>query len=590
LPAAFADINIAKGRSVYSLSGKANIKHRCAYLETAALAVAAVALSVTTAFSPHLDLLNAIYPSGAWAKRCEILRCLLAIYGAGIAIAAAGSFIMIRYRRSSLSAHCFSCVRSVLQELRATRQWFLTTGQMRHASSWLALIIVIGAAVRSFFLAQSMQYDEAYTFLNFVNGGISSHFFYPLPNNHVLHTLLVRMSVELLGSHPVAIRLPAVLAGLLAIPLTFCLSRSVNGNSRSGFFAAALVAVFPYLILYDTMARGYSLVVLLSLCLVGLGLRVIEHPSIRLCSLMALVIALGVLNMPSFLFPTAGVFCWISMMLVQRGRKPVWVLAHVLTPCALMAVALTGLFYTPVAIASNGIDSVINNRFVKSLPWEEFLNRLPVHISVTARRFLRDIPTPIRFVFLVLLVVGFYATARERRWSTFMLLPAVAIGGAGILFAYHAIPYDRTWIYLLPLIFVLMDTGLAAVAKCSAVYIKRVSLLLAGCAAVLIMNRNMISSYADFPEAPALVDVLSGEMTPADRLVVQFPANAPMHFYMWYRNVPRERSPAQGAVVGREFFVVKPSRYSLADMTKGDVRKLLKIGDAELYVAGSGER
>jgi hypothetical protein len=273
----------------------ANLKHRCTYLETAGLAVVAVVLSATAALSLHLDLLNAIYPAGDWAKRSEILQCLMAIYGSGIAIAAAGSFMMIRYRRCTLSAHCFTCVRSVLQEVGTTCKWVITTGQMRHAATWLALIVVIGATVRSFFLAQSMRYDEAYTFLNFVKGGLLDHFFYPLPNNHVLHTLLVRISVGLLGSHPVAIRLPAVLAGLLAIPLTFCLSRSLSANNRSGFSAAALVAVFPYLILYDTMARGYSLVVLLSLCLVALGVRVIEHPSRRLCSLMALVIALGVL-------------------------------------------------------------------------------------------------------------------------------------------------------------------------------------------------------------------------------------------------------------------------------------------------------
>jgi hypothetical protein len=564
------------------------MKHRWAYFESAALAVAAVAFFITTALSLHIDLLNAIYPKGEWPMKQDILRYLMAIYGAGIAIAGAASLVMIRYHQRSLSAHCVTCARSVWQEIRATCTWFLTTQQVTHAASWLALIVAIGAAVRAFFLAQPMRYDEAYTFLNFVKGDFFDHFYYPLPNNHVLHTLLVRMSVGLLGNHPVAIRLPAVLAGLLAIPLTFCVSRSLGGNCRSGYFAAALVAVFPYLILYDTMARGYSLLVLLSLCLVGLGVRVIEDPSLRLCALMAVVIGLGVLDMPSFVFPAAGVCCWISLMLVLRGRKPVWVLAHVATPCVLMAAALTGLFYTPVAIATNGIDSIINNPFVRSLSWRDFLTRLPAHIAATASHFVRSIPIPVLIVSLVFVGMGFYATARERRWATFMLLPAIAIGGAVILFAKHAIPFDRTWIYLLPLMFVLMDAGLANVAKCSAVYVKTASLLLAGCAAVVIMNRNLISSYTDvgsFPEAAVLVDVLSGEMDVADRLVVMTPADAPMHFYMWYRHVPGMRKPVHGTVVRREFFVVKPSSYSLSDMTKGDVRRLLKIGDAELYVA-----
>lgn len=303
---------------------------------------------------------------------------------------------------------------------------------------------------------------------------------------------------------------------------------------------------------------------------------------------MAVVIGLGVLDMPSFVFPAAGVCCWISLMLVLRGRKPVWILAHVVIPCVVMAAVLTGIFYTPVAIATNGIDSVINNPFVRSLSWQRFLTRLPGHIAATASHFVRSIPNPVLIVSLVLLVMGIYATARERRWATLLLLPAFAVGGAVILFAKHAIPFDRTWIYFLPLSFVLMDTGLASVAKCPTVYVKSASLLLAGCAAVLIMNRNLIASFPDvgnFPEAPVMVDVLSGEMDVADRLVAMIPADAPMQFYLWYRRVPRLRKPAQGTMVRREFFVVKPSSYSLSDMTKGDVRRLLKIGDAELYVA-----
>src|SRR5262249_28200631 len=106
----------------------ANMKHRCPYLETATLSVTALVLSVTTALSLHLDLLNAIYPSGAWVQRGEILQCVMAIYGFGITIAAAGSFIMIRYRRRTLSGYCFTWVRSVSQEAIATCKWFLTIG------------------------------------------------------------------------------------------------------------------------------------------------------------------------------------------------------------------------------------------------------------------------------------------------------------------------------------------------------------------------------------------------------------------------------------------------------------------------------
>ncbi len=417
----------------------------------------------------------------------------MTICSAGFAIAAVGSFYMLRYRGSTLSSYWLAWSRSVCQEVGQTCKWFLTTGQMGLAALWIALVTGIGATVRSFFLAQPMRYGEAYTFLNFVNVGLLSHFYYPLPNNHVLHTLLVRVSVGLLGSHPVAIRLPAFLAGVSAIPLTFCLSRSLSGDDRSGYVAAGLVAVFPYLIFFDTMARGYSIAVVLTLCLVALGMRVIEYPSIRVCSLMSVVIALGMLDMPSFAFPAAGVLCWTSIVLLHRGRRPAWVLFNMLIPCSLMAFLLIGAFYTPVVIASNGIDSLFHNQYVISLSWQEFLTRLPDHIYSTAQAFSCDMPIPMLVAFLVVFTtVGYYATARERRWATFVLLPAVMVGGAVILFVQHAIPFARTWIYLLPLIFILMDASVVAIAKSSVRHFKVVAIILIACAAILAMSRDVV--------------------------------------------------------------------------------------------------
>jgi len=563
------------------------IKNRCAYLETTALTVVALTLIVIAAFSLQLELLNAIYPSKLWGVRSEIIQQMMTIYGAGLILVAIASLIMIRYHRITLSEFSFSCIRSFSQEVGATFRWFLTTGQIRQEAVWVSLIIGFGAAVRFVFLIQPMRFDEAYTFLFFVNHDIVSLFRYQAPNNHVLHTLLVWISVELFGSHPVAIRLPAVLFGLLSIPLTFCLARTLGGNRRSGFFAATLIAVFPYLILYDTMARGYSLLIIFTLFFISIGVRISEHPSQRLCSLIALIIALGMLTMPSFLFPGAGALCWIAIILVQRGYKPAWVFLKILTPCTIMSLILTGILYTPVIIVSNGIESIIHNRYVVGLPLETFLTRFPSHITETINQFVRGIPAPVLLVFLTLLVAGFYTTARERNWTTFMLIPAVVIGSTVILFAKMAIPFDRTWIYFLPLIFLLIDAGLTNVVKCHEAYLKVIVLCFAGCAAVLIVNCDMISSFSDtghFPEAPVLVDALSKEMTPSDKVVARCPADLPVRFYMLVKNVPDTGRPRQDLSSGREFFVIKPSKYSLEDMTKKNVRKLLKIGDAELYV------
>jgi 4-amino-4-deoxy-L-arabinose transferase-like glycosyltransferase len=564
------------------------MRHRSAYTETILFAIAAVALLAISATSSHIGILNAIYRSGAWAKRGEILRAMMALYGVGFAVASVGSLAMVRYCGGTLCAHCFRWIRFLWREAIGTFRWLFATEHMRHHALWLALIVAVGAAVRCFFLAQPMRYDEAYTFLNFVNRGVFGLFFYPLPNNHVLHTLLVRISVEVLGSHPVAIRLPAFVAGLLSIPLAFALAKSLNAKPTAGFMAASMVAVFPYLVLYDTMARGYSLLVLISLCLVATGLRIISNPSAQLSVMMALLIALGLFDMPSFLFPIAGVLLWVALALLDRGYRAVWILSRVLVPCAIVAAATTVILYTPVAIASNGIHNIVANRFVQGEPFHQFLSSLPTHISGTARSFSRSIPTPFLVALVVLLIGGLYVTARERRWTTLLLLPLCLIGAVVVLFAKHAIPYDRTWIYLLPLVFVFIDAGLAGTPGLSASHLKKGLLVFSACVAVLLMNHNTISSYPDtghFPEAPILVDILSEVMTPQDGLIVNCPADSPMHFYMWYKNVPAHRRAPYDGLAKRDFVVVKTSRQSVAEMTSRSVRLLTNFGDAELYVA-----
>lgn len=565
------------------------MKLRWTYLETAVIAAVGVILIVTAVLSRHIHLLNAIYPLNIWDNRRGVLRVMMAIYGVVIVVASCGRFLSVRHRNCTLSEYGYTLGRSIWQEAITAYRWIFAIGRIRRTAKWLLLIVAIGAVVRLFFLRQPMRYDESYTFLNFVNRGFFDLFYYPVPNNHVLHTLLVRLSVSILGGHPLAIRLPAVLAGLLTIPLVFVLSRSLSGEDKSGFFAAALTAVFPYLILYDTMARGYSIVVLLSVALAVLGMRLAEHPSMRRCWLMALVTAFGALDIPSFLFPATGVFLWISITLIQRGHSPLWILTRILTPCGLMTIGLTGLLYTPVLIVNNGIGRIVSNEFVKNLSFQELLTRLPTHLSSVAGDFVRGIPEPLVVVLVVLLVLGFYKTARLRDWTSFALLPSVVVGSALVLVVKRVIPFNRTWIFLLPFVFILIDAGFIFYMKYSDTDIKKVSVIMAGCAAALIMSFDLIAKYPDtghFPEAPILVDYLSRKMTSADRLSAICPADAPVHFYMWYKKVPRARISTRKYAAAREFIVIKPSRQVLRVVTRTrDVQILLQVGDAELYVS-----
>src|SRR5688500_15244040 len=88
--------------------------------------------------------------------------------------------------------------------------WRASAAPLRAA---LVAIAVIAAAIRLYHVNQAMRLDEAQTFLDFairpLPDAISN---YSAPNNHLLHTFLVWLSVRLFGYGEWAVRLPAFIA------------------------------------------------------------------------------------------------------------------------------------------------------------------------------------------------------------------------------------------------------------------------------------------------------------------------------------------------------------------------------------------
>jgi hypothetical protein len=131
---------------------------------------------------------------------------------------------------------------------------------------------------------------------------------------------------------------------------------------------------------------------------------------------------------------------------------------------------------------------------------------------------------------------------------------------------------------------VLQDAGFVRVTSFAARRIRSIVLLLTVCSSVLLMRSNVIASFSDtghFPEAPVVADFLATQMSHGDEVVIKTPADAPLRFYMWYKGLPWNESPLAS---GKKFFVVKKSRYTLRDLTEHNARRILAIGDAEVYV------
>ncbi len=453
----------------------------------------------------------------------------------------------------------------------------------------LFLALTIALFTRAYFLSQPMRGDEAYTFLTYVNSGFRSLFDYSAPNNHVLNTLLIKLSTALFSASPASIRFPAFVAGLAAVVLTFFLARLLQKNQNSGIFAAVTVAIFPYLILYSTNARGYSLIVALTLLIASIALRFSNRPSGLDVFLLALFSALGMLAIPIMVLPVAGIFFWLSALLLLKKTPLKSVLHQFVIPFGGLSALLTVAFYAPVIFVSNGLAPILSNKFVKPLSWADFFTQLLPQLQKSFDELTRDVPFIVLLLVFVLVMLGFASAFKTRNWATLLILPSFCLGAACVLFVQHSIPYGRTWIYLIPFVLLLADAGLLWLLQTLPGrlqgFINAALLICALFFAINLTSNNTIARYTDtsgFAEAPIAVQYLKPIFKPGDTLRITNTADWPVYFYFWYDGM----SPlltGQNASTDRIFFIVKKSRGTIRDMATQPVTLLFDLDDLAIY-------
>ena len=105
----------------------------------------------------------------------------------------------------------------------------------------LAGAVIVASLLRLQTLVGSLGHDEANTLQAFASQPyeriITS---YPAPNNHILHSLLVCCSVQLLGTETGSARFPALVAGILAVSLIFVLGQSFPESANGPYCSLAV--------------------------------------------------------------------------------------------------------------------------------------------------------------------------------------------------------------------------------------------------------------------------------------------------------------------------------------------------------------
>lgn len=408
--------------------------------------------------------------------------------------------------------------RGVRGSPEALRRWVEV--ETPAALAAFGLVIGVGVGLRLAYLGVPLRYDEATTWVNYVSRpihvGLSN---YSAPNNHVLHTVLAKLSVTILGDGPTALRLPALVAAIAIVPATFALGRVLYGTG-AGLVAGALVATSSTLVEYSANARGYSLLVLSTIVAALAAVRTIERDTVPAWALVTTALALGAFAVPTMLYPAVGILVWIALSQLQRGLPPSQVLRRLAT-CAGAALGTTVLLYAPVLVVT-GPRSLLANDFVESQTWGAFVDALPGHVADTAATWVRDVPVAVAIVLGALLLVSIVLTPRLSR-VPIPLLPTMLLAAAIVLIGQRTVPFTRTWLFALPVAAVTVGGLVAAAlgrARRQDAAAATVAVALAGAALVLSADSPRTSRETGaLLDAPAVAAYLASATTSADRIL-----------------------------------------------------------------------
>lgn len=157
--------------------------------------------------------------------------------------------------------------------------------RLRSASVWLAILLVAGLVLRLTRLDDGLWFDEIKTLVRYVSlsvGDIVTTF--DDQNQHVLYSVLARLSTDVLGMTRWALRLPAVLLGVASLWAVYHFGREVT-NRGEALLATALLTFSYHHVWFSQNARGYTGLLLWSLLASALFLKLLRNSRPRRHSL-----------------------------------------------------------------------------------------------------------------------------------------------------------------------------------------------------------------------------------------------------------------------------------------------------------------
>ena len=399
----------------------------------------------------------------------------------------------------------------------------------------IVLLILAGIALRMWHMELPIRHDESWTYLYFT---WKPYFViltdYSSNNNHVFHTLLTKLSIDLFGDSSWSLRLPAFVAGCILLPLSYFVTLRFFGQAVA-LVSLACVTCWPMLIDYSGNARGYTLMVMFTLLLLLVAERFRSHQDASSVLLFVIVAPLGFWTHPTFLLPTGAIGFWLlACVLIQypmhQWRRVLWPIFI----AGFLAAGVTLVLYSPVFLRS-GVESVVIHKDAPDLPVLSILEEATNWLRTVWNDLSTGIPAPILYVLIAGLLIGMFRYAKLTAhavplWIAWVLWTLVVVRLLGVY------PPSRAWIHVIPVLGAISSAGLLVLVPLAfrERFSQMASVLLVACIGLHYVFSPQPALYQGFgtlAEARPLARFLDQEMRPNDLLATNFPANKAIDYY-----------------------------------------------------------
>jgi hypothetical protein len=482
-------------------------------------------------------------------------------------LALAGVLLTWRRRLWPGAQTLLAGLREDLRQWRTARSW-------RHAHAWsLAVIVLAALALRASFLSQPIRYDEAITYTHFASKNIARIVSdYSSPNNHILHSLLMHGATRVFGGEEWAIRLPALVFGVLAILLTYAAAARYFSRDTA-LLAAALVAVSSPMIEYSVNGRGYTMLATFFLALLWVAHRWAKEGYPRDRAYFVLLSVAGLYTVPIMLYPIAVasvVFLVPGSPLGSAAAR-----ARKILPALALAALMTAVLYSP-AIFFSGPQALLGNRFVA--PVADPTAALGKSFLGAWRQWQEGWPLPLTIVVSSGVVVALIF-ARRISHSVWWLFGGV-VACLLLALAQRGSPPRRIWLFLAPCYFMMAAAGLVfAVSRLAAARRWLAPLLAAvlgsvGAAGVLATQTAYYSEETGTSrDAQAMARFLTAQLRPDDAVMPTMLSDAPLRYYC--RRLGHSLHPFEVDMpkAGRLFVVCENESCTWEDILRADPRR-----------------